>query len=258
MPFLVLDPAVAAAAPAVAFGAPEAVGQHPAGKSLLAMRTRLRLELGNRTDITDAQLDEWINDGYQDLYSDLRLPESTRSYGFNTVVDQPLYLIPPTVDTIRALSATDPSFTDTGAPFEQIDLATYRKLPVRTGPPEYFFRDQSMLVLWPTPDDAYPTAVDVRIKPAKLTADAHYPILEDKWHEVLFKAAKYRGWEGLQNDTKALLTENQMAKLVGRKNDRDSEDRQSMYPAMRPIMSRRDLMSLRRNPKGLEPGDGEL
>lgn len=257
MPYIVLDPAAAAAAPVVTFGIPDDDTKHPNGKSLAAMRTRLRFELGNRsvTDLPDSTVNEWINDSYIDLFSSLQLPEATRSFQIILVPDQPMYLLPANIDTVRDVSATDPTETDTGGGLKKSDIFEYRKRPIQSGDPELWFRDQSILVLWPTPDTADLLTVDCRIKVQKLEADDDYPILEDKWHEALFKGAKYRGWEAIQNDTKALTTMNEMTRLVGRKNDRDAGDKEDAYPSLRPITSHRDLMALRSRQRKFEPGE---
>lgn len=255
MPYVALDPAAAQAAPAVTFGAPEAAGAHPMGKSLAEMRTRLRVELGNRADLAAATIDEWINDAYLDFYASLDLPDSKRSFPVTLTAGQALYLLPATMDTVRGVAATDTSSTDTGAALRVSDEFLYRKRPIQSGPPEEWFRYQNMLVLWPTPDAADVLSVDGRIKPAKLTADTHYPILEDKLHEALFKGAKYRGWEALQNDTKAATTMNEMTRLIGRKKDRDDGDKEDAYPSLRVVTSRDDIMSVRNRPRWVEPGD---
>src|SRR4051812_21380016 len=104
MPYLVLDPATAEAAPIITFGAPETAALHPAGKSLLSMRNRLKLELGNRTDIPDSLWNEWINDGYQDIFASLDLTDAKRSFSFYTTDSQALYLLPASVSHIRSVA----------------------------------------------------------------------------------------------------------------------------------------------------------
>ena len=262
MPYIVLDPTTAQAAPAISFGAPDTVAKHPAGKSLSAMRTRLTLEVGNRVGdqvLTPAVLNEWINDAYIDLFGSLDLPEANASFQLLTVINQPFYLLPPGVDTIRMISEIGTDWTPTdntrGKPLRKIDLNAYRRLPalIPWSPqnpqlsyqPSMWLREGTMLVLYPTPDNVYTLAVDVVIKPQPLVADTDYPILEDKWHEPLFKAAKYRAWEGIQNDTKALTTMNESARLIQRKNDRDAGDQANEYPTFRPIRSRHELNNIR-------------
>jgi hypothetical protein len=220
------------------------------------MRSRLILELGNRTDIPVPLWNEWINDAYLDLVNSLELPESYRSFELTTVAGQAFYLLPSTVYTVRDISATDPSLTATGGALEKLDIYSYRKLPIRSSSPDAWLREQGVLVLWPTPDKEYTLAVDARLQPMKLAADDDYPLLEDKWHETLLKAAKFRAWEAVQNDTKSALVENAVARMVQRQNDRDEREKDTEYPAMRPIFSRRELMALRRNPRVVEPGDG--
>lgn len=247
MPYLVLDPSAAQAAPFLSFGLPEAASAHPGGKSLLAMRTRLILELGRRDDIPTPMWNEWINDAYQEFYAALNLPENVASYGQSLVSGQALYLTPPGIDAIRSVSAQDPTDATVGGTLEKKDHVYYRKLPVRTGQPEFWFHEKRMLVIWPTPDAAYPISIDGTIKPIPLVVDTDYPALEDKWHEPLLKAAKYRAWEAVQNDAKAALVSNEMSRLIQRRNDRDALDQDTEYPAMRPVFSQRDLMALRRH-----------
>ena len=245
MPYLVLDPAAAQAAPVVNTIPAEAAAAHPAGKSLLSLRTILKLELGQRTDIPDSVWNEWINDGYQDFYSTLNLPESKSSYLLVTTANQPLYLVPAAVNFVRSVSASDQVTTTSGDTLSDIDVFSYRKLPVRTGAPEYWFREKNILVLWPTPDKAYNFAVDVVLKPAPLVADADYPALEDKWHEAVKLAAKMRSWTGVQNDTKAALVENALSRSVQRRNDAEADDKATELAGMRPVFRRQDLTRLR-------------
>jgi len=261
MPYLTLDPDLAEIQPTVDLGqGPDEAAAHPLGKSLANMRARIVRELGNRTDlippaIDPSPIDEWINDAYLDFFTALKLPESRRSYEQTLIPEQAMYLLPTGVGAIRAVSVTDPNLADTGATLEKIDLASFRKLPIRSGDPEVWFRERNLLVFWPTPDREFPISVDVDVQPAPLADDADYPVLDDKWHEALFKAAKGRAWEAIQNDAKAALAESGTQRLVQRRNDQDADDRGSEYPSLRPITSRRELMNLRRNPRRIEPGE---
>lgn len=255
MPYLVIDPAAATEIPFINYGVPETAAQHPFGKSLSLMRARLVLELGRRTDIPDPMWNEWINDSYLDLFNSLELPEANKSFTFTTVVGQALYTLPSRVYTIRNLSITDPARTDSGGNLEKLDVFSYRKLPIRDGVPDGWLREQGMLVLWPTPDAEYPITVDARLQPMPLAADDDFPILEDKWHEIILRGGKARAWEAVQNDTKAALVTNSVVNLVQRHNNRDEIDNEVEYPSMRPVGSRRDLMALRRNLNNIEPGE---
>lgn len=259
MPYTVLDPTLAQAAPAITYGLPEGAGLHPNGKSLLAMRTRLRLEFGNRSvaDMPDATINEWINDSYLDITAGMETPESKRSFQITVVAGQALYMLPATVDGVRSVAAYDSTSTDDGRgqPLEKSDSFKFRKRPAQNGDPLEWFREQQMLVLWPTPDESLILTVDAKIKYTKLAADTDYPAIGDEWHEALLKGAKYRGWEALQNDNKALLAMNEQSRLLQRKDDKDGRDQDDMYPSMRPVFRRSDLMTLsRRNPR-IEPGE---
>lgn len=257
MPYIVLDPAAAAAAPVVSISpGPDTGVTHPNGKSLLMMMNRLKLELGNRTDLTPTILKEIVNDAYLDFTSALDLPEIHRAYGQTLVAGQALYTLPSAVDTVLGIAASEDGDITTGAGLEKIDWQLYRKLPDQEGEPSAWFRSQNIIVVWPTPDEAFDVAFDVKVKPAPLAADGDYPFLDDKWHEALFKAAKARAWEAVQNDTKAALAENSAARLVQRRSDREAEEKELEYPAVRPIKSRADLMALRRDTsRRIEPGE---
>lgn len=255
MPYLRLDPSIAAAAPAISFGAPEFASQHPGGKSLLSMRTRLKLELGARTDIPDALWNEWINDGYQDIFASLDLPDAKRSFYITTVASQPLYLLPASVESVQNVSVIDPTDNTDGLNFDKIDRETYRKLPPSCGTPEAWFREQNILVLWATPDTAYTVTVDATLRPSPLTADDHFPAIADKWHELVLKSAKTRGWEAVQNDTKAALVENSVARQVQRKIDSDVRDDANLYPSLRPVRSWSEISNIRARATRVEPGE---
>lgn len=255
MPYLKLDPSIAEPAPALVFGAPETATDHPGGKSLLALRSRLKVELGARTDIPDTLYNEWINDGYQDIYGSLDLPEAKRSFNLDTVENQPLYLLPIGVESIRSVSIVDPDDNTLGASFEKIDSVMYRKLPPSCGAPEYWFREQNMIVFWSTPDQVYTLTVDATLRPAILREDTDYPILDDRWHELVFKAAKTRAWEAVQNDTKSALVENSLVRQVQRQRDKDVRDEENEYPRMRVVRRASDIMSIRPRPLVVEPGE---
>lgn len=254
MPYVVLDPLQAVAAPAVSFGAPEAAPIHPFGKSLKMMRDRLILELGNRTDIGPTFWNEWINDSYQDLWVSLKFADAKRSYGFSLTPDKYFYLIPQTVSSIRDISGNDPTQTYVGGPLNKIDEFSFRKLPYQRGQVDSWFVDQRMIVVWPLPDKAYPVSVDCTARPAPLVDDNNYPAMDDMYHEVILTGARARAWEAVQNDTRAMLSENKVVRQVQRKDDKDVKNRESEYPSLRPVFTRRDLMNLRKK-TGIEPGE---
>jgi hypothetical protein len=205
----------------------------------------LILELGNRTDIPVSIWNEWINDGILDLWTALDLPESKRSFEMQLRDGQMLYLLPATVDTVRNASVIDTEDANNGLSLDKIDSPMYRKLPTACGAPTAWFREQNIIVVWPTPDDDYTLTVDAKVKPAKLTLDTQYPIFEDKLHEQVFNAAKARAWTGVQNDIKAQLTENRLAGQIQRRSDRDARDNENEYPTMRVVRSHKDIMRIR-------------
>lgn len=240
MPYIVLDPAVAAPAPAgVSFGAPLT----SVGKTLAGMRDRLASELGNREDLSTDQLNELINESYRDLSTSLDVPEMKGSFGFSTIAGQPFYLLPQGIRSVTRLSVLPPDNT-IGGPLpalRKLSVDTYRDLPDLSGAPSSAFRWTKMLVLYPTPDDVYTVSADIRVKVSDLIQDTDSPLLDEEWHEAIYRGAKARGFDSTFNDTRAALQENQMTRLVRRKIDTEEEDADEMQGGMRPIRGRRDL-----------------
>lgn len=222
MPYTVLDPSTAAAAPVLTLGAPKT----NYGKTLLALRTRLQRQLSNRDDLDATVFDELINDAYIDICSSLKLPELLGSYTFNTLVGQPLYMLPDSVEYIRHVSIVDSTLYAMygGRPLEKIDLDAYRKEPVLQAEPMDFFRENEMLVLYPTPNSIKTISVDIKIEPQPLVADTDSPILPVAFHEVILKAARAKAYEETSEFDLAALADNAWIGLLRRKEDPLAEE----------------------------------
>lgn len=215
MPYLVIDPAAAAAAPVLTLGAPRT----SEGETLLSLRTELFFQLGGRDDLTDDRLDKLINWAYLDLWSSLKLDESDASYGFSTVPAQPFYLVPPQVRSTRRAAIIDTSSVYGGTPLEKTDLSSYRQLEVASGIPQSYFRSNGVLVLYPTPDAVYSVAVDFRLRPLRLVEDTDSPILAEEWHETILLNARKKGFSATMEFDKAMPAHNDFVDSVRRKED---------------------------------------
>lgn len=223
MPFTVLDPALAAAAPASTAGQPATSGS----KNLAELRTFVKLGLGNRDDLTPDQLRDWINESYLDLVASLRLAELQGSLTLSLVSGQALYLLPAGVDTILGLAVVDSSLPEGGVPLSKTDQSAYREWENASGRPRRFFRLGQMLVVYPTPDKAYTAALDFRIGVTELSLDTHVPILAKHWHEVLGWGARVKALLSLGEYDKALVAENYFNKLVERRKDREADENEN-------------------------------
>lgn len=217
MPYIVLDPAAAAAAPATTLGAPRT----NEGETLASMISDLKLQLG-RPELTDPQVTTWINRAYIDLWTSLDLEESYASYSFPLVAGQALYKVPSIVSTTIGAALVDDDNENGGWPIEKIDLKSYRMLPDKEGEPFSYFRTGDMLVLYPTPEKVQTVVVDFRMIPLDLTEPAHSPILSREWHESIILNARKKGFSALREFDKAMPAQNEYIQSVRVRQDEDA------------------------------------
>lgn len=222
MPFTVLDPSLAEAAPSTTLGAP-LTGE---GMSLLALRGELDAMLGGRADILTSRYDLWINMAYWDLCTSLDIDELKGSLSFDLVIDQPLYLLPQAVDTILGVSIVLPESENIneGYPLDKIDLSSFRSLVAEDGDPTMFFRLVRMLVFYPTPDAERTVALDVRIRPLDLEDESDCPIVPSEWHEGILLGAAARGHRALREFTDAAAVQNEYVSFLRRRTNREAAE----------------------------------
>lgn len=214
------------------------------GKTLGTLESRLRLELGNRSDITPELLREWINDSYIDLANTLHLPSMQDSMEFLTVADEESYDLPAGVGTIHRAAWRDTA-TDDGGKLVKTDADEYRMLSFTVGRPERVFRLASVLVLWPTPDAAYRIVLDYTVKVQILTEPYHSPILDVQFHEPMFYGAKARGLEAIKDFAGAAVATNTMTRLMRRKLDLEAEEDDGKSAQLIPVR-RKSQLTVRR------------
>jgi len=238
MPYLVLDPSTAEAAPASTAGAPLT----SVGETLASFREDLTLELGNRTDISATQLDKWINWGYRKLSSMLTLKELFSSLGITTVADQPFYGLPTSLAWIQRVGIIDDvNFLAGGRELEQIDPAEYRLLADNTAEPTSQFRFARMLVLWPTPDSGYDLSIDFRVRVQDLDDDTDSPILPEEFHEVILAYARSRAWRALRNYPEAAVAQNDAVNGLRVLLNTDAQEIAAAEAGVQPVRSKSQL-----------------
>lgn len=236
MPFLALDAAAAQAVPATTAGEPLT----SQGDTLLSMRNWLRRALGGRNDLTDDEIDLWINDGYLDVATSVDIDEMKGSLAIVATVGQALYLLPYTVSSTQMASLLDSSMMNGGQPLSKGDKAWYREQPQRSGRPETFFREGNIIVLYPTPDKAYTITLDFRLRPLPLEADTDSPILGQEWHRTIRLSARQKAFDDLQEFEKALPAENSVVNSIRRRNNREgTEDERRIVGSSIPGRGRR-------------------
>lgn len=226
MPFLVLDPAAAAAAPVTTLGAPRTGVE---GKTFDSMQDELRDMLGGRTDV-EAKLGGWINDAQVDLITSVDTDEAKGSLAITTVVGQAMYLLPTVVDNIQTISLNDSTLPDGGYPLEKTDKFGYRAQMTLSDYPTKYFRERNILVLWPTPDAAYSITIDFRIRPSYMTLTTHQPILDKEWHRAIILRAREMAFDDLMEFDKAGPAENSVTRTVRRRENREANEDENRAP----------------------------
>ncbi len=247
MPYNVLDPSTAAAAPTTTLGNP-LVSQ---GETLSSISTELLAQLGNRTDVPAPRLNSWINKAYRSVAGMLTLKELEGSLGLSLVASQPLYLIPIQVAWIKRLGVQDSTnyLTWQGRELDPIDLTIYRNLQTSVGgggspngPPRSYFRMNRTVVIWPTPDNAYTAPLDFRVRPNDLVNPTDSPMLPVEFHNAILVRARAIAWGALPGNKKyADDAQNEFVSEIKPLVNTDSEEAAAPYPVVSPVRARRSL-----------------
>jgi hypothetical protein len=212
MPYRLLDPSTAAAAPATTAGDP----LPSIGETLSTARTELFLELGspgNAPNVLGGRLDRWLNWAYRSMMSSLKIKECFASVTRALVVDQPFYALPRAVASVRRVSVINAAiYSSGGRPLLPISEEQYTRLPDADAEPTNYFRygrgDSRMLVVYPDPTYVRTIIIDFRIRPEDLTADNHSPILPQEFHEAWLLKARWRAFRSLRDKVNARIAKN--------------------------------------------------
>jgi hypothetical protein len=182
------------------------------------------MQLGARPDVTNGILETWINDAYLDTCTSLEIDELKASLALNLVAGQPLYLLPPIVRAIREVAVIDAATYGSlgGRKLVQSDLARYRRNGTVSDEPREYFRENRMLVLWPTPKVSRTLSVDIWIRPQPLVGDNDSPIIPPEWHETIGLNARSKAHLDLREYERAAVAENAYVNNVRRKDDPES------------------------------------
>lgn len=174
---------------------------------LSEMRDEVQAIFAERSDVTDAIADDYINANYRRLAMSFRFYELEQSTTFATVSGTDSYSVPTgcretisLVDTTNRVKLTPKS----------VDwLEMQDRTSNSSSPPEFYVRFGSDYLLWPIPDGAYTVRVLYTKLPDELSADADEPVYPPEWHRaIVWLAASEIGFRfGL--DTKAMNLKNE-------------------------------------------------
>jgi hypothetical protein len=246
MPYNVLDPTQAAAAPTTTLGAPLT----STGETLSSISTELSAMLGNRDDIAAGRENSWINKAYRNVAGMLTISEIMGSLPLSFVTGQFLYALPVQVAWIKRLGVQDATnyLTWQGRELDLIDLTTYRNLPTAVGPngianapPTSYFRHRRMVVIWPTSDNSYVAPLDFRVRPDDLVNATDSPLLPIEFHNAILLQARVVALSALLNWTDAMKARNDFVSEIKPLLNTDAEESASQYAVVAPVRSQRSL-----------------
>jgi len=184
--------------------------------------------LTGRQDIEDARLNFWLNRAYTDIATSTKHDEFKYTLGFTTVVDQPQYLLPDLTVTTMTLSRVDSDHAFGGEPLQKIDITAYRTRKEMSAfqgmkrKPKEFFRQNRILVLYPTPDEVYQMVMDFRFEPAPLVVDTDSPVLRTEWHETWLMLARKKVLNALAEWEASLAAGNDLASHMRLRQDHEA------------------------------------
>jgi hypothetical protein len=205
MPFRLLDPTTAAAAPVITAGAPLV----SVGETLASFRAELLLELSSRSDVDTTRLNKWINWAYRSTAAMLKISELKAAFRINLAVGQPFYMMPIQLRSIEQLSMPDlADYYKGGSKLTPSNVDEYRRQPDLAGVPQNYFRFGRMLVVYPDPNAVLPLDFEYLLRPDDLVLDTHSPLLPQEFHEPILLYARHKAWRSVRNYGEAAIAKN--------------------------------------------------
>ena len=176
-------------------------------------RTRVRFKLDNRADVTDAQIDDWVNDAYDHVSR----PNIFRHRELQTTQTIPL------LTTVREYAlSTDVDYIYTvfnsteGYGLLPRDLRSFDRARISDRQPRFYDTWGSNLVLDSTPDSgSVGDNIVVRYwqTRTRLSTNAATAIHE-RWDEIIMWGATWRAWDDLNNIDRADQARDNFARMI--------------------------------------------
>lgn len=252
MPNIALDPSLAAVIPDPVSNPANPLSGIANGITLGQARSEIIAMLKGRTDIEPERIDFWLNRAYVDVATSIaRMDELKVSIEFDTVSDQPLYLLPEWTVITLAVSRLDSDTQPRLVPMRKIDLTAYRSRRVieaedaEGNEPMEFFRYNRILVLYPTPFAAHEIYLDMRIEPNPLTDDSHQPILRPEWHEAWLTLARKKILSALTEFEASIAVGNELTTHLRMRQDNEANEEENRVVSSSRPRSVRELLHRR-------------
>lgn len=161
------------------------------------IRTRLRKLVGNptATDVPDADLNEVINEAYQELCDEYRFRATRELATFSTAANVNAYALP--TNSLVLMGVKDCT-NDVRLRKRNHDWVMSQTSDTDSpGKPTNYARYEDYIKLFPTPDGVYSINIYYRIYIADLSADADIPVIPVPWHRGLIRFARYKYYDAL-------------------------------------------------------------
>ncbi len=157
--------------------------------NFLELKARLRKSVKNpdEADVSEADLGEYINDGYRDLASRYSYHQTRKRCQFTTEVGQVKYQLPSDCAAVLRVSDVTSGRKLTKAGDRNIS----DRLGITNFAPRGYERYRNYLQLLPTPDAAYVIEVFYIALPCKLVNDTDCPVLPPSWHNGIWMRGKW-------------------------------------------------------------------
>ena len=212
--------------------------------SLSGLRTSLAYRIGGRTDLTNGELDLWINEAYLDICTMLDLPFLEGSEQFTMTTGAWLYKINTDITVIVNLSIRDTDSLDPeGESMSKIEMREFRRLPYspeNSCPKVWAPHAEYMVAVHPIPDKNYLVVAEFRMRPGLLVDDADYPRLPREMIEGLLLASTAKAHSGLQEYGFAIQAQNEFIAFMRSRPSYAAKQNEGQVSRMVPVNSDRE------------------
>ncbi|MBA2704131.1 MAG: hypothetical protein H0U60_09795 [Blastocatellia bacterium] len=169
---------------------------------LIAMRKKVRKPLGiavTDTDLTDADIDEYLNLAYWEIQDKFPFREKERTATFLTVAGQRVYPMPEPYEALKSLAVKElDSVSGQFTKLIRMDTDEYENRynsdDSSQGFPTHYTREDCFFRLWPTPDVIYTMSMKRTITLEDLSATQLVPEIPRAWWEVIIYGAIWRAF----------------------------------------------------------------
>jgi len=202
----------------------------PYSYTLGTLRTKLRSAIGNpsTSQVTNASLDEVLNDAYLEICDEFRFRKFRLVHTFDTIASTDTYALSNSVSVLlRVWCETD----DERGRIARVDAREWADAGGSdsdiTGRPTGYIRHEDSIQLVPMPDAVYAISYYAKVLPDELDDDADVPEIPPAWHPAMWKLARHLYWDLNGDAAKAQYAYNNYRLWISRKSDEWADELES-------------------------------